>query len=321
MTTTPQIITVTLNPAIDHTLFVDALKPGTVHRVRESHRQAGGKGLNVGTMLALGGAKVAVSGFLGEDNPAIFERHFKTHHLQDAFIRVAGETRTGIKIVDTAANDTTDFNLPGPAPTAAQGKRLIEKLVKLASPGTWVVLAGSLPVGVSTDFVVEIIHALRAAGARIAVDSSGPALAAAVEAGIDLAKPNVHELAELLGRDLSDFETMLTAARTLRRESIPNLVVSLGDEGALFLTPEAELMAGAPSVKVISTVGAGDSLLAGFLQGLLQGETPPNCARLATVYAWSRLESLVSALPEPAILEQRLSRISVQPLAPFNPKS
>lgn len=321
MPTQPSIVTVTFNPAIDLTVFVDRLVPGTVNRAGRSHRQAGGKGINVATMLALGGAKVAVSGFLGEDNPDIFEKHFRQHGLRDDFVRVDGETRTGIKIVDTESGGTTDLNLPGAAPSAAQCDRLLSVLCKHARPGVWFVLAGSLPAGVGIDYFATVIRTLREAGARVAVDSSGPALAAAVEVGIDLAKPNIHELAELLDRDLGDFETMLAAARELRREKIPNLVVSLGDEGALFLTPEAELIAGAPPVKVVSTVGAGDSLLAGFLQGRVRGDTPVECARLATVYAWSRLESLVSALPDPAVLAERLARVTVQPLAAFNPKN
>ena len=321
MNTKSSIITVTLNPAIDHTVFVDQLLPGTVHRATGSHRQAGGKGVNVATMLSLGGASVAVAGFLGEANPSIFETHFKQHALQDAFIRVPGETRTGIKIVDTKANDTTDLNLPGPAPTEAQCERLITKLLQRVQAGTWVVIAGSLPAGVEPSFLVELIRRLRDADAKIAIDSSGAALKAAVEVGVDLAKPNVHELEELLDTKFDNFQATLDAARELCRERIPNLIVSLGDEGALFLADEAELMASAPPVKVISTVGAGDSLLAGYLQGLLRGDTPPDCARMATVYAWSRLESLVSALPANDVLTQRLARVTVQPIAPYNPKA
>lgn len=321
MNTPLSVVTVTFNPAIDHTVFVDRLVPGTVHRATRSHRQAGGKGVNVATMLALGGAQVAVSGFLGEDNPSLFEKHFRAHGLRDDFVRVHGETRTGIKIVDTTADQTTDLNLSGPRPTAAQCDALLGTLLRQARPGLWFVLAGSLPAGLDLNYYTTLIRTLRATGAKIAVDSSGPALAAAVAAGIDLAKPNAHELSELLGHPPADFASTLAAARTLRRDKVPHLVVSLGHEGALFLTPEAELMAGAPPVQVVSTVGAGDSLLAGFLQGLLAGSAPADCARLATVYAWSRLESLVSALPPPEILQERLGRVTVQPLAPFQPQA
>lgn len=307
------IVTVTLNPAIDQTVFVDRLELGSVHRVRESQRQAAGKGVNVATMLALGGVEgVVATGFLGQDNAALFEQHFAAHGIEDAFVRVSGETRTGIKIVDTSANTNTDLNLPGPAPTAQQREALMARLLELAEPGLWFVIAGSLPAGVEPLYVADLIRALKAKGAKIAADSSGPAMVAAVEAGIDLAKPNEHELAELLDVELKDAAAILPAARKLRREQIPNLVVSMGGEGALFLTEASELLAQSPKLKVVSTVGAGDSLLAGYLHGLLNDESPDDCARRATVYAWSRLESLVPKLPQG---DERLRRVRVTDLA------
>lgn len=314
MTRLPSIVTVTFNPAIDLTVFVDHLVPGAVHRVQRSQHQAGGKGVNVATMLALGGCGVMVSGFLGAANAAIFERHFESHGLCDAFIRVHGETRTGIKVVDARVRETTDFNLPGPAPSAAQRAALVERLLALAEPGRWFVLAGSLPVGLEPDFVADLIQRLRGLGAKVAIDSSGAALAAALQVGVDLAKPNQNELAEWLGIELKDEAALLCAARQLQRERVPQLIVSLGEEGALFLSAGAELRTRAPKVQVVSTVGAGDAMLAGYLQGLLAGEDCRGCARRATVYAWSRLEALLPQLPQGAELEQRLRQVSVRPI-------
>ena len=310
MTELLPIVTITLNPAIDQTVFVDQLLPGSVHRVTRSRRQAGGKGVNVATMLALGGTRAVAAGFLGDANAEIFEQHFNDSGVQDAFIRVQGETRTGIKIVDTGTNETTDLNMAGPSPSAEQCDALLAHLLDLVAPGRWFVLAGSLPIGVTPVFVTELIQALRAAGAKVAVDSSGAALVAAVEAGVDLIKPNEHELAELLGMELNDFDSILPAARQLCRERIPNLIVSMGGEGALFLTSEGELLARAPKLNVVSTVGAGDSLLAGYLQGQLLGESLEDCARRATVYAWSRLESLVPMLPQGDELIERLAQVT-----------
>jgi len=318
MTNPMNVVTVTLNPAIDQTVFVEDLAPGTVHRASSSSRQAGGKGINVATMLSLGGTRVAVTGILGADNPTVFERHFKVHNLADAFVRIPGDTRTGIKIISGHSDETTDINLPGLKPSAADKARLVSIVRKLARRAPWVVIAGSLPEGISPDFLVELITCAKAQGASVAVDTSGEALAAAIEAGIDLAKPNVHELADVLATDLSDFPTLVEAATELRLTKVPNLVVSLGGEGALFLTPEAELMAGAPRVKVVSTVGAGDSLLAGFIKARLHDFSPADTARLATVYAWSRLENLQPQLPSPAVIRERMDQISVQALASFN---
>ncbi|KRP37921.1 MAG: hypothetical protein ABS34_00235 [Opitutaceae bacterium BACL24 MAG-120322-bin51] len=308
------IVTITLNPAIDQTVFVDQLVPGSVHRVSQSRRQAGGKGVNVATMLALGGAEVVASGFLGDANATIFEQHFSEYGVRDAFIRVQGETRMGIKIVDTGINETTDLNMVGAAPTVEQCAALRSQLLELAEPGRWFLIAGSLPDGMEPRFVAELIQALRGTGAKVAVDSSGTALKAAVAAGVDLIKPNEHELAELLGVELKDFDSIVAAARRLCKEQIPNLIVSLGAQGALFQTAEAELLVRAPKLNVVSTVGAGDALLAGYLHGQQLGESLEDCARRATVYAWSRLESLVPMLPQGNKLTKRLNRISVREL-------
>lgn len=310
-----QVCCVTFNPAIDLTIFVDHLVPGTVHRATRSHRHAGGKGVNVATLLSLGGLPVAVSGFLGEANAPFFETHFRAHNLQDAFVRVPGETRTCIKIVDTDPPLTTDLNSPGLAPSAHHCERLCATLLSHARPGVWFVFSGSLPPGLELDFFADLLRALRAAGARIAVDTSGPALAVALDVGVDLAKPNLHELADYLGRPLPDMPAAVAAARALHHEKASHLVVSLGSEGAVFFSPEAELFAAAPPARVASTVGAGDALLAGYLRGLIAQDAPDDRARLATVYAWSSLESLERILPGPAVLAERLNRTVIKPLA------
>ena len=146
------------------------------------------------------------------------------------------------------------------------------------------------------------------------IDSSGAALAAAVETGVDLAKPNEHELAELLGTELNGFDVILNAARQLCGERIPALIVSMGGAGALFLSKDSELLARAPEVNVVSTVGAGDALLAGYLQARQRGDSAVDCARMATVYAWRRLESLVPVLPQGDELSERLNQVHVREL-------
>lgn len=307
----PAVLTVTFNPALDLTVMVDALEPGAVHRVERTHRQAGGKGLNVSTLLALGGVKSVATGFLGQDNVEIFAHHLQRHGIEDAFVRVAGETRTGIKIVETGGSRTTDLNLPGLAPTAEHRRELLARIRAWARPDAWVVLAGSLPVGVEASLVAEAVAAARAGGAKVAADTSGPALAAAIAAGVDLAKPNGDELAELLGTTLADAGAILAAAQRLHATKVPHLVVSLGAEGAIFLAPDGALRAAAPSVQVVSTVGAGDSLLAGMLHGLLLGEDLEARARRATAYAWSRLEALVPTLPSGDALAARCAQVRV----------
>lgn len=304
----PNVVTVTLNPAIDQSVFVDELRPGSVHRVQRSQRQAGGKGVNVATMLSLGGVCVTVSGFLGEDNAQIFEQHFRTHQLTDAFIRVAGETRVGIKILDSKSG-TTDLNFPGIQPDAQALSDLKEGLLGLCGADVWFVFGGSLPAGMRVAGFEALLATLKDAGAKLAVDSSGAALKAAIDAGVDLIKPNEHELAEALGLPDTKPETVIRAVDGLMKKGLRSVILSMGEAGALFVSEGEKILAKSPPIEVISTVGAGDSLLAGYLAGLVQGLPLGERARMATAYAWNRLVSLDPKLDE---MEERMAAVCLE---------
>ncbi len=308
------IVTVTLNPAIDHTVFLEQFNVGSVNRATRHSFQTGGKGINVSAMLGDYGLPSTATGFLGRDNPALFTELFKRKRIRDEFVWISGETRTGIKIVDAAACETTDLNFPGLEPSRADLEQFEKKLNTLVKPGCWFVLAGSLPSGIGPDFFEKILSIIKRGGAKVAADTSGEALKIAIHGGADLVKPNEHELAELLGHELADLPSRVAAARQLQREKVPHVILSLGSEGALFITPEKELMAAAPPVKVVSTVGAGDSLLAGYLAGLITGRSATDRARLATVFAWCALEDVRRQLPSTAEIARRLPGIKVQPL-------
>ena len=314
MTTPAATLTVTLNPAIDETIFLDRLIPGTVHRATGFHRQAAGTGVNVAAMLARAGHPVTVTGLLGQDNARHFESFFRILGIRDRFVRLPGETRRGIKLIDRTSTETTDVNLPGLTPHSANLDELEAVVRSVAEVGSWVVVSGSLPPGVEPRYIGRLVELIRAAGANVAVDTSGDALRVAVDAGVDLIKPNVAELSELVGSELDGFAGALEAASELHRNGIAHVVVSLGHEGALFFAPEMGVMAGAPPVSVVSTVGAGDALLAGYLSGLLEGKPIAERARRASVFAWCALESLERELVPPEELENRAAHISVQPL-------
>ncbi|BCU78255.1 1-phosphofructokinase [Luteolibacter sp. LG18] len=314
----PDIVTITLNPAIDQTVFLERFTPGTVNRARLRTVQAGGKGVNVSAMLGSYGIPSKATGFAGKANASVFSALFRERGVEDAFLRIDGETRVGIKIVDDSTRATTDINFPGLEPTLADQARFERKLRLLVKPGRWFVLAGSLPAGVSVDFFEELLALMKRGGAKVAVDTSGEALRVAIEGGVDIVKPNEHELAEILGHELPDFPSRVAAAIELQKTKVPHVILSLGSEGALFITPEQSLMAAAPPVKVVSTVGAGDSLLAGYLAGLVTGLKPADRARLATVFAWCALEDVRRVLPSAAEVRKRMPRITVQSLSKMN---
>lgn len=309
-----EIVTVTLNPAIDETVFLDELRPGSVNRATGHHRQPGGKGVNVSAMLGGFGIPSTASGFLGRENPRLFEELCAKGMIRDEFLRIDGETRTGIKIVSQSTRETTDLNFAGLAPSAAELDALMVKLGALAKPGTWFVIGGRLPAGVSSGYFKRLIETLGRGGAKVAVDTSGEALGVAIHCGVEVIKPNLHELEEVLGHALPDLDSQVAAAQRLQREKVAHVVLSLGGQGALFVSPEAALFVAAPPVGVVSTVGAGDSLLAGYLAGLVTGRSAEERAKLATVFAWSALEDARRQAPTPAMAEERMRRIEVRPV-------
>lgn len=309
--TAGSVVTLTLNPAIDETIVLDRLIPGTVHRARVRYQQAGGKGVNVSSMLSQYGIPSIATGFLGRGNTAIFEALFQSHGIKDRFVRIDGETRTGIKIISESIRETTDINFPGPTPQPGDFHQLRQTLANTLQTGDWLVVAGSLSAGTGLSDFRSLLSAAKGAGARIAVDTNGPALLAAIEAGAELIKPNLHELEEVLGKALPDTSSRKAAASELQKSGVSHVILSLGSEGALFSGPEGTWLASAPPVNVASTVGAGDSMLAGYLAGMLTGMAAADRARLASVFSWCAIEDIARRLCPVSDIPGRMAAIQV----------
>jgi 1-phosphofructokinase len=309
------IVTLTLNPAIDQTVLLDGLEPGTVHRARAVRSHAGGKGVNVACCLADWGLPVTATGILGADNAAPFTQVLAEKGIADRFVRIPGETRTNLKLVDRRSGDTTDINLPGLAVTDESLAAARATLLDLAAGDAWVVLAGSLPGALPPDTYAGLLARLKAQGVRAVLDASGPPLAAALAAGpaaLPFAvKPNRHELEEWAGRALPTLTDVRAAALRLRGLGIPVVVVSLGADGALFVTPEGAVQARPPDVDVASTVGAGDALVAGLVAALRAGLGPDETARLATAFAAGKLTRAGASLPPRAAVEALMRAVRV----------
>ncbi len=314
-----RVVTLTLNPALDRTVILDDLRPGHVHRARSTRSDAGGKGVNVAACLADWGVPVAAAGLLGQDNAGPFEALLAAKGIADRFVRIPGETRTNLKLVDGAGGDTTDINLPGLTVEAGSLDAVRAMLRQAVAPGTLVVLAGSLPGGVSPAIYAEIAAELRPLGARLVLDASGPALAAALAAPAEAlpfaVKPNRHELEEWAGRSLPDLAGVAAAARGLVARGIPLVVVSLGAEGALFATAEGTALAHPPATRVTSTVGAGDALVAGLVAGLHAGLDRLATARLALAFAAGKLTLPGANLPARDTVLALAGTVRVEPLA------
>ena len=194
------IVTVTMNPAIDKTVDIDALERGGLNRIKKVEYDAGGKGINVSkTIRELGGTSVA-AGFLGGNAGRTIESVLNEKGIQHDFIWVEGETRTNTKVFETTG-EVTELNEPGPEISPAQMEQLIKKLEEYAGAETLFILAGSIPHGVDKGIYAEIIRRVHAHGAKVLLDADGELFRNALDAGPDLIKPNRVELEEFAGYD------------------------------------------------------------------------------------------------------------------------
>lgn len=309
------VVTVTPNPAVDWTVTVPGFTPGAVNRASADRSRPAGKGVNVAAALAGYGHGAAATGFLGRDNAAGFEAFFAERGIEDAFVRVAGATRVGIKLVDTDRQETTDVNFPGPAVTAADVDALLGRVDALAGDGRWFVLAGSLPPGADASLYAELTRRIRARGGRVVLDTSGDALRHALDAAPHAVKPNVHELEALLGRALSTADEVVDAARALLARGVELAAVSMGAEGALFVARDAVVHARPPSIAVGSTVGAGDAMVAGIVAARLAGLDLAETARLATAFSLAALTRAQPGPPTRAEVEAMAGRVEVSSVA------
>lgn len=305
-----EVVTVTLNPAIDQTVTIAHFALGMVNRVEHSQQHAGGKGVNVAAILADAGHAVAATGFLGRENSAIFEDVFARKHIVDRFVRITGQTRIGIKISDPANQQTTDINFPGLAPAAADLDALLGQLEQLEAP--WFVLSGSLPPGLAPTIYADLTRSLRRRGRRVALDSSGAALRHALEAAPDLIKPNIHELAEALGTTLPNPNAVAAAVQPLLARGTRLVAVSMGADGACVVTPDSLMIARPPRVRVQSTVGAGDAMLAGLVAAQLRGLPLPVAARLATAFAVDALSQIGVGRSSAAAIEALMQQVVIE---------
>lgn len=299
----------TLNPAIDRTVSISNFKAGAVNRVESVRSNPGGKGVNVASALADHGHGVAVTGFLGRSNAGAFEELFTQKKIADHFVRIAGQTRIGIKITDPVKVETTDINFTGPAPTQEEVAMARAQIAALEAE--WFVVAGSVPPGVDTGIYRDIITDLRRRGRKILLDTSGDPFPLALAAQPTAIKPNIHEFEAYIGRSLPNEKEMIAAARELIGRGVELVVVSMGKEGACFVTARESFVARPPDIEVQSTVGAGDAMVAGILSAQLQKLPLRECARLATAFSIDRLTRLGSGLSSRGAIETAMQKVTV----------
>lgn len=316
-----RVVTVALNPALDQTIEVADLQPGAVNRALRMQIDVGGKAINVASCLSDFSVPVAVAGQLGRDNAVLFEELFQRKHIANHCCYLDGLTRINTKLADTVSGETTDLNMPGPELTSEAAEdllnQILQRLDQLAEHAHWIVLSGSLPPGMPVEAYATITARMQATSASVLLDTSGDPLKAALATGPKMIKPNRHELAELVGQPLDSLPALAAAGRELLHSSpAPEwVVVSLGSEGALFLTREQALHAHPLPVAVTSTVGAGDAMVAGLVAARLEDLSLVETAQLATAFSAAKLTRLGPHLPPPAEVRALAGQVAVTPVA------
>ena len=293
------IVTVTLNPSLDRTLAVAQLVRGEVIRADSTLEDPGGKGVNVTRFLTAHGTKsVAVLPAGGSIGRALIGA------LDDAqipyrAIPIAGATRSNVTVVEPDGT-TTKLNEPGPDLSESEVDALVAAVAEEARPGGWVVVAGSLPADMDTAIIARLAQVARDTGARFALDASGAALADGLAAQPDLIKPNDEELGEILGRELTTFDEVLEGCREARRRGARAVICSLGADGAVLVDDDGVWRVKGARVPVLSTVGAGDSLLSGFLHG---GGHGPQALRAGVAWATAAVQTPGTGVPPAELID------------------
>lgn len=276
------ILTITANPAVDVSTSVDKIVPVAKLRGIGQRRDPGGGGINVARVVKrLGGNAIAlfpVGGLTGDLLQQLLDRE----GVESLTFPIAGETRQDFFVSEISTGQPYRFILPGPPLAESEWQRCLAMLSALEPFPRFVVASGSLPGGVPDDFYARVASIVRQRGARMILDTSGPALVAAVAEGVELVKPNLREMRELVGREPSDAAEWEAAARTLVRSGkAATVALTMGHLGAALVTSDRVLRARPLAITPVSAVGAGDSFLGALVHGLASGADLEHCFRQA----------------------------------------
>lgn len=286
------VLTVTLNAAIDKRYDVDRITVGQVQRIGRVLASAGGKGLNVARSALHCGQQVVATGFVAGFAGQFVTGQVAALGMRDEFIRVAGETRTCINIID-ATGTSTEFLEPGVTVIADDLAALAARFEELLAGVDVVTLSGSAPSGCPEDVYAPLIVAARRAGRPVILDTSGALLRTGLAAAPTLVKPNRQELAALVGAELEDLAAVVAAARSICAQGPKWVVVSLGADGAVAVSATRAVHSTAPEVVVRNPVGCGDVLVGGLASGLAHALDVDQAMPLAV-----RVSAAAAAHPE-----------------------
>lgn len=266
------ILTVTLNPAIDKVYEVESFAIGEVFRPSGMWATAGGKGLNVSRVAGILGAEVTAMGFLGGGNGQFIRSRLHEQGIRDAFIEIEGDSRICIAINDPISDTSTEVLEWGPVISPKEQEGFLIDFKNIAKKADIVTISGSLPRGVAVNFYGRLIEISKGLGKRLLLDTSGQTLVKSLEYRPFMIKPNETELETIMGKKMDSEYEILEASKEIHQNGIELVCVTLGAGGCIAATDEGAFILKAPPIETISTVGSGDSFIAGCAVALTQGK-------------------------------------------------
>ncbi|MDO4633350.1 MAG: 1-phosphofructokinase [Eubacteriales bacterium] len=306
------ITTITLNASIDKAYSMkEAIVNGTVMRVAECRNSAGGKGLNVARIAKTCGSRVLASGMCGGFNGEYLKSMLDQDGIPHRMIRIAGETRSCINILDPKYG-STEYLEPGTMVTAQEEQHFLEQFPELIADSRVVTISGSIPKGMSRDIYGRLIRLAKEAGKKVILDTSGDLLAEGLKFQPTMIKPNRDEIEALFGIEVHSTEDVIEYAKKLADTGIEYVVISLGKDGALLVCKEGVYQGIAPSIQAVNTVGCGDSMVGAFAVALEREYSPEQALTYAIAVASSSAMSPNTGDFDPEVFQRIHDQVVVK---------
>jgi len=312
----PEIVTLTINPAIDIFVNVDRVEP--THKLRCSlpKRDPGGGGVNVARVAHRLGADVTAIYPIGGQIGKLLHRLVEREDIASLVTPSHVETRENLTAYDERTGEQYRFVLPGSRLHRAEWEAVLDKLASLAEPPKYVVASGSVPPGAPDDFFARVARHAKTLGARSVIDTSGAALAAVLDEGVTVIKPNLIELVEFVAAPLETDEERIAACRQLAANGQAEIVaLTLGEQGALLVTAERAWRALPLPIEAVSTVGAGDSFLGGLVAALAKGKPLDKAFEVAVAAASAAVLMPGTGLCQPEDVQRLLPEVRIREIA------
>lgn len=307
------ITTVTLNPSIDATWVLNEFDEGAINRVVEKREEAGGKGINISRFLTKFGVETLATGLVGGSTGIKLRNLLEEEDVHHVFVNLAeNETRTNVTLYVESGNKTIKINQPGPKVSDEDLETMKQLLLSSAKHSKHIVLSGKNPPCTNNTIVIDMLMACKRLGAGVALDSESFTKEEIIQLKPHMYKPNAEEFSRLMGRDLMTVPELIQSAKVLCSQGVGYIVISMGGDGLLGISKAETFMVNAPKITLRSTVGAGDSVVSGFMMAMVEGADFPDALKKAAACGSAMAATDGTQIPEPESVIELEKQVQVQ---------